>query len=350
MSNQRLVRKDHLILIAAAPMLIIASSLIGIDGYFGTPKIVHSQSDQDQMNSDITNSVNMQDIPLEKVRVGDIDVAYKMFGQGDPILLISGLGAGMNEWPSSILEELSSSNHTIIVFDSRGVGNTTAGAKLFSIQQFANDTAGLLDGLKLQKVDVLGFSMGSFVAQQLTLTHPEEVNRLILHGATCGGKEGIPPSPEVVKLGKKLTNATVNNTPVEPQELKAALSVTLGPTWMKLHPNYIETIPTTTNPRDLLSDITPNAFMQQFNAVQNWYASNWSGVCSQLSNISIPTLIITGTDDISVPAANSLILAQKISGAWLVQIQGAGHALMSQYPDEFNKVLQAFLSTTTPLR
>jgi pimeloyl-ACP methyl ester carboxylesterase len=92
----------------------------------------------------------------------------------------------------------------------------------------------------------------------------------------------------------------------------------MGPTWMKLHPNYIETIPT--NSRDLLSDITPNAFMQQFNAVLNWYASNWSGVCSQLPNISNPTLIITGTDDISVPAANSLILAQKIPGAWLVPI------------------------------
>ena len=75
MSNHRLVRKDHLILIAAASMLIIASSLIGIDGYFGTPKIAYSQSDQDQMNSNTTKSVNIQDIPLEKVRVGDIDIA-----------------------------------------------------------------------------------------------------------------------------------------------------------------------------------------------------------------------------------------------------------------------------------
>ena len=91
MSNHRLIRKDHLILIAAAaPMLIIASSLIGIDGYFGTPKIAYSQSDQDQMNSNTTKSVNIQDIPLEKVRVGDIEMAYKMFGKGDPIILHSG--------------------------------------------------------------------------------------------------------------------------------------------------------------------------------------------------------------------------------------------------------------------
>ncbi len=98
MSNHRLVRKDHLILIAAVPMLIIASSLIGIDGYFDTPKIAYSQSDQDQMNSNTTKSVNIQDIPLEKVRVGDIDVAYKVFGKGDPIILHNGASDNMDAW------------------------------------------------------------------------------------------------------------------------------------------------------------------------------------------------------------------------------------------------------------
>jgi hypothetical protein len=87
MPNRRLIRKDHLVLIPTAPMLIIASSLIGIDGYFGTPNIAYSKSDPDQMNSNTTNSVNIQDIPLEKVHVGDIDVAYKMFGKGYPIIL-----------------------------------------------------------------------------------------------------------------------------------------------------------------------------------------------------------------------------------------------------------------------
>jgi hypothetical protein len=75
-------------------MLIIASSLIGIDGYFGTPKIAYSQSEPDKMNSYTTNSVNIQDIPLEKVRAGDIDIAYKMFGKGEPILLFNGASDG----------------------------------------------------------------------------------------------------------------------------------------------------------------------------------------------------------------------------------------------------------------
>ncbi len=140
----------------------------------------------------------------------------------------------------------------------------------FSIQQFANDTAGLIDGLKLQKADVLGYSTSSFVAQQLTLTHPEKVNNPILHGASCGGKEGVYPSPEIVKLGKKLANSIANNVPIEQHELKSALSVTLGPTWVKLHPDSIDTIPT--NTEDILSGNTPNAYIQQFNAVMNWYS------------------------------------------------------------------------------
>jgi pimeloyl-ACP methyl ester carboxylesterase len=295
------------------------------------------------MNSNTTNAVNMQDIPLKKVRVGDIDVAYKMFGKGDPILLITGLGGTMDGWEPSTLRDLSS-NHTLIIFDNRGVGNTTTGTRPFSIQQFANDTAGLLDALKIRKADVLGYSMGSFVAQQLTVTHPEKVNRLILVAASCGGKEGISPSPEVIKLGKKHVNSIVNNTPIEPQEVKTIVSLGFGPTWIKLHPNSLETIPK--NPKDFLSGITPNAYAQQFNAVLNWYATNGSGVCSQLPNISKPTLVITGTEDVSVPAANSLIIAAKIPGAWLVQIQAAGHAIPSQYPDKVNRVLQTFLSTT----
>jgi pimeloyl-ACP methyl ester carboxylesterase len=67
-------------------------------------------------------------------------------------------------------------------------------------------------------------------------------------------------------------------------------------------------------------------------------------VFGQISKISVPTLVITGTEDVAVPAANSLIIVQKITGSWHVQIQGAGHGLMYQYPNKLSKVLQTFLS------
>ena len=83
------------------------------------------------------------------------------------------------------------------------MANTTTCPKAFSILQFVNDTVGLMDVLKIQKADVLGHSMGGMIAQQLAVTHPEKVNRLILVSTTCGGKDSIPTSPQLLKLATK---------------------------------------------------------------------------------------------------------------------------------------------------
>jgi pimeloyl-ACP methyl ester carboxylesterase len=254
-----------------------------------------------------------------------------MVGKGDPILLISGSGNVMDVWPTHFLKELST-NHTVIIFDNRGVGNTTAGTRSFSIEQFANDTVGLLDALDIQRTDVLGFSMASFIGQQLTLTHPERVSRLILYGASCGGHEGIPQTQEVTMT----ISDVVNN---RSQNADAFLSVTFTPEWIRKNPNYLETIPKTT-------EIIPSTtLVKQFNAVENWLSRNWTGVCNQLQHISI--LIITGAEDVAVPAANSFILVQKVPGAWFVQLKGAGHGLMFQYPEKFSEIVKIFLSTTS---
>jgi pimeloyl-ACP methyl ester carboxylesterase len=345
MSNHESIMKLWVVMplfIAFAFLFIIPSTavLISNNSYFGTTNLVYGQPDQ--MNSNVTNSLNIQNIPLKKVHVEDIDIAYKMLGKGDPILLVSGSSSDMNAWEPSTLRNLSS-NHTVIVFDNRGVGNTTTGTKPFSIQQLANDTAGLLDALKIQKADVLGYSLGSFVAQQLTVMHPEKVNRLILVAASCGGKEGISQSPQLVNFFSEMVNKSINDIPITPQEVKMLLSIPMGSAWMELHPNFLEAIP---EAKDLFAGISSNTIKQQNDISQNWMATNWSGICDELTKISNPTLIITGTHDNNVPTANSLIIAGKIPGAWLVQIKDAGHALFVQYPDKVNRVLQTFLSTT----
>ena len=276
--------------------------------YLGTTTFVYGQLDQINSNNSTNSLLKTQNIPVKKVHVGDIDIAYKTFGKGEPFLLISGAGMNMDAWEPSTLKNLST-NHTVIIFDNRGVGNTTTGTKQSSVQQFVNDTVGLLDALKIQKADVLGFSQGSFTAQQLAVTHPEKVNRVILYAASCGGKESISPSPEFLKSSKDFINNLTRGIATPP-------------------PGF-----------------TLNTTMQQNKVGISWLASNWSGICEQIRNISKPTLVIAGTDDV-VPVANSLIIAAKIPGAWVLQIKGAGHDLMFQYPDKFNKVLQTFLSTT----
>lgn len=221
----------------------------------------------------------LDNIVSQKVRVGDIDIAYKQIGQGEPILLISGSGNVMDVWPAYFLEELSK-DHKVIFFDNRGVGNTTSGTMPFSIEQFASDTAGFMSALKLQEIDVLGFSMGSFVAQKLALAYPEKVNRLILPGASCGGQEGIPQSPQIVKALSDFVN---NQT----EDVNSFLEVTFPINWIKENPNFLDAIPKSSE------IVLSSTLKKQFDINENWLSKNWTGVCDQLQRLTKPTLIIT---------------------------------------------------------
>src|SRR3712207_3749627 len=169
----------------------------------------------DRMDLNITDaSANIQNIPEEKiVQVGDVDIAYKMLGRGEPILLISGGSADKNAWDPSFISDLST-NHTVIVFDNRGVGNTTIGSQPYTIEQLANDTAGLLDALEIQNASVLGYSLGSLIAQQLTITNPDKVSRLVLVGANCGGTDVIPKPPEFLALQAEIVDKMSNNVSI----------------------------------------------------------------------------------------------------------------------------------------
>jgi pimeloyl-ACP methyl ester carboxylesterase len=349
MSNHRIIRKVHLVLIAVISTFVISSPSISNHGYFDLTKVVYGQSGPDQMNSNTTNSVNMQDIPLEKVRVGDIDVAYKMFGKGEPILLFNGASDGMDAWDPSLLKGISS-NHTVIVFDQRGIGNTTLGTNPYTPQQLANDTSGLLDALKIPKADVMGYSLGSYLAQQLTIMYPNKVNSLVLIGSSCGGKDHTPKPPEFLKLQAEIVNKSLNNVSISQEEMKSLVSASLGSGWIRLHPESLEGFENITTFQQFKPAVNPDMVNNQNNLGKHWEDNpNWSGACDELAKLAKPTLVITGTDDnLYQPHVNSLKIVEKIPGAWLVQIKVAGHAVVDQYPAEIGKILNTFLSTTSP--
>ena len=141
-------------------------------------------------------------------------------------------------WSPTLLNELSA-NRTVIIFDNRGVGESTVGTKEFSISQFANDTIGLLDVLNIAHADMFGFSMGSFIAQELALKNPNKVNSLILYASSCGGVEAVPPSPQALQAIDVLTNSS---TPT--QEGIDNITSTMFPTeWFEANPNYQNYIP-----------------------------------------------------------------------------------------------------------
>jgi pimeloyl-ACP methyl ester carboxylesterase len=114
------------------------------------------------------------------------------------------------------------------------------------------------------------------------------------------------------------------------------LSTLFPKEWIREHTDYIQK-----NFVFPMSKVSKESLKLQFEAT-----SKWSGACNRIPSITKPTLVITGSEDITSPPANSIMIAEKIPGAWLVQIQGGGHGLMYQYPHQFTAVLETFLSIT----
>ena len=178
------------------------------------------------------------------------------------------------------------------MFDSRGIGNTTSGSKPYSMQLLANDTNGLMDALKIQKTNVLGYYLGSFIAQQFAIMYPDKVSSIILVASTCGGKDGIPKPTEFKKLQSDIVNKSQNNIPISQEEMKSLINASLGSGWIKLHPESVD-IPANLTFQQMKPSLSPETLNNQSNVGSAWTATNWNGACDNLAKIAKPTLIIT---------------------------------------------------------
>ena len=119
------------------------------------------------------------------------------------------------------------------------------------------------------------------------------------------------------------------------------MAVTFPIEWTKDYPSFLEKIPKT------FETVVSDTLIKQFEINENWFSKTWRGICNELTNVSEPPLMITGTEDVGgVPAVDSLILADKIPGAWLVQTQEAGHGLMHQFTEKFTTIIETFLDET----
>jgi pimeloyl-ACP methyl ester carboxylesterase len=267
-------------------------------------------------------------VETQQVTVGDITMAYKIFGSGDPLVMIMGFSGTMDLWEPRLIEDLASAGYEVLIFDNRGMGETSAGTQPFTIEQFADDTSGLMDALGIQKAQVLGWSMGTNVAQEVALRHPGKVDRLILYAADCGGTEAIMPTDEVMS---ELTDTS--GTAEERGE--RLIGLLFPPEWMAQNPDFMQRFPRPTETS------SPQSIADQAQAM-----GAWAGSYDRLPQVASLTLVITGTQDILTPPENSIIIVERIPGAWLAQFEGAGHGLMYQYPDRFSGTVLAFLANS----
>ena len=210
-----------------------------LNRYTAKDKISADASSSSLLSSFQSKAAILDNMPSHNVTVGDINIAYKQIGKPDakPIIFITGVSATMDMWNPLLLERLASANYRVIIFENRGVGESTVGTKEFSIPQFANDTLGLLDALGISKADVLGWSMGGMIAQQLAVTNPDRLHNLILYTTSCGGPNDRPTPPEVIQIG---TNASMSQ---EERIQKLAPLFFAPSSWFEAHPDYLNYFP-----------------------------------------------------------------------------------------------------------
>lgn len=272
-----------------------------------------------------TDPIDVQNVTVQTISVDEIEIAYKTFGNGPPLILVMGYAGTMDMWDERMLQEFAR-DYRVVVFDNRGMGRSTASEKEETIGLFANDTADFMTAIGIEKAHVLGWSMGADVALALAHLHPEQVDKLVLYAGDPGGNESVPMNPTVEQT-------LLNTSGTEAERGMRLLSLLFPADWMAQNPNPEEYFPRVTEKS------SPQNIARQGEAL-----GMRTGVSPWLSTITAPTLLIVGDQDVISPPANSFYLGERIPSASVVQIRGGGHGVMYQYPEEFVEILELFLN------
>ena len=255
-----------------------------------------------------------------------VRIHYEIRGQGQPLALIFGYAGSSRGWGEPFLKLLESRFQTIVI-DNRGTGQSDKPDAPYTIEMFADDAAGVLDKLDIPRAHIFGVSMGGMIAQEFALRHPKRTATLTLGCTTAGGKHSVPPPPESLKI------LTAPREGVSPEDV-IRRGWPLGHTLMYIAEN--RAVLEATIPRLLKHPTPPFALQRQLEATYTLQTFE------RLPQIKAPTLVVTGAEDVLIPAKNSEILAAQIPGAKLHIIPGVGHAFMSDGREEFLKVFLPF--------
>ena len=262
---------------------------------------------------------------MPKVQVNDIDLFYDIKGQGEPILLIAGFLCDHTYWslimPSLVKE------YQVIRVDNRGMGRSSAPDSPYTIQQMADDMAGLLDHLEINQVHVVGHSMGGKIAQELVLNHPPRVKSLILISTFAQVDARLS---HVIETWGELLGKI---------DIKLYEKVVLP--WIFTDEFY--TIP------GMVEQLIEWAVHYPFPpATHTLYhhsrALLSSNTKDSLHNIHCPTLILVGKQDILTPVKFAQELAAAIPQAELVVIERGGHGVLIESSDAVILQLRQFLA------
>jgi pimeloyl-ACP methyl ester carboxylesterase len=270
--------------------------------------------------------------PTQFVEAGGIRFAYRKFGRnsGVPLILLGHFRSTMENWDPAVTDGLGK-DRPIILFSNAGIGLTT-GDTPNTVAEMSRDAILFIDALGLNQVDLLGFSLGGFIAQQITLDRPYLVRRLVLAGTGPeGGQDMQTYIPEVQKVA---TNAI----PVVDDFLYLFFSPSRASQmagrafWERRHQRETDLEPAS----------SMAVMLAQAEAIGAWGISN--PAFPRLHEIKQPVLIANGHNDIVVPTINSYILFKHIVGSRLILYPDSGHGFLFQFAEEFVRDVNSFLA------
>lgn len=266
---------------------------------------------------------------MQTARIGDIDIHYKTYGSGPPILLIMGLGGRGDAW-QPFAEALAAAGHMAIHFDNRDVGwSSLVEDRVYEVADMAADAIGLLDHLGISQTDILGISMGGIITQEILLRAPERVRRAVLLATTPGGSNAVHPPSEVATL--LLQRA--QGDPVA--MLRKVYEGITAPGFAASSPHLIDLAVEVALKKPTL----PAAMMRQLSAIMRW--SSWD----RLPEVKTPTLVVHGDADPLVPHRNGVNIAERIPGARLVTLPNVGHLVPLEAPEPLYRAVREFLAS-----
>src|SRR5947207_7451217 len=261
---------------------------------------------------------------------GGTPFVYRDIGprSGVPLILLNNWGGVPDNFAARIVDGFAS-KHRVIATNYRGIG-ASGGTAPVTIDEMARDTIALIGALGFEKVNLLGFSLGGFVAQDITLKAPDLVRKLILTGTGPAGGTGID------KVGPVSWPLMIKGL-LTLRDPKFYLFFTSTANGRRAAKAFLERLQERKADRD--KGPTPSAFLRQLKAIKAWGKQ----APQDLGSIRIPVLIANGDDDIMVPTANSIDMARRIPGSELVIYEDAGHGGIFQNHANFVPKALSFL-------
>jgi pimeloyl-ACP methyl ester carboxylesterase len=276
--------------------------------------------------------------PTRFVEADGIRFAYRRFGEpvGTPVVLLQHFMGNLDTYDPAITDALAA-RREVILTDNAGVGLSTGEAPE-TVAGMARDAASLIDALDLEQVDLLGFSMGGQVAQQIAVDRPELVRRLILVGTGPRGGEGMDRLAAGV--------APLFEQVYDPQDLMW-LPIFFSPSdaSQAAGRRFLERIRARTRDRDV--PVSEDTVAAHALAAGEWGASA-RGSFDYLKGIHHPTLVVNGSHDIVIPTVNSYILQQNLPNAELILFPDSNHGSHFQFTELFNRYAADFLGGYAP--